>query len=212
MSLEAELDRKRLQDRQKFARGRAKVNIANLEFHSDIGPGQRRLDTKNVARLVGVFVKEGCLRLDSRNYIQAIIPNETLQESLQQSQLNAADLLLAGEPKMLKLGSWKLQCLHGKHRIAAARQILDPFDQWWVVDLYIPGMLLYSGMLPFLTFPGLDDRTLLDMREEYINASNFSHGDIYRNLRYHQQRGDQIEAGRWMVRLTPGLQTDLGRF
>ena len=34
---------------------------------------------------------------------------------------------------------FQIECLHGQYRIDAAREFLDPGDDWWTVDLYLSG-------------------------------------------------------------------------
>ena len=50
------------------------------------------------------------------------------------------------------------------------------------------------------------------IRDEYSNALNFCHGDIYRQIRFYQDRGRKFEEGRWFARLNPSMSSDLLRF
>lgn len=45
--------------------------------------------------------------------------------------------------------------------------------------------------------------------EEYSNSRNFSDGDIFRNLRYHQMNNNKQEAGKWMARLSESKRRDV---
>ena len=50
------------------------------------------------------------------------------------------------------------------------------------------------------------------MQDEYSNAMNFCHGDIYRNVIAARREGDEALEGRWLGRLNPSLRKDLGLF
>lgn len=118
---------------------RAKIKISGLTFESGDITGGRRLEPKNVTRLVKRLRQEGCLRRDPQRYIAAIISRDVLLSALHRSNRELVDLEAPGEPHFLDLGKDTLQCLHGKHRIEAAKQCLDPFDDWWIINLYAPG-------------------------------------------------------------------------
>lgn len=142
MSGTLEEQTKRLEEKHSSFRGSARIQLKHLQFEEKIE--QRRsgddfhLDTKNVDRLTHIFEIEGCLRLDVDNYVPAIIGEETLQDSIRTSGLkDGSELLDRRVPPKLRLPpALKLQCLHGRHRIAAANEFLLPGDKWWVVDLY----------------------------------------------------------------------------
>ena len=51
----------------------------------------------------------------------------------------------SGLPPELKLPpGCQVECLHGRQRFEAAKEILPPKDWWWTVDLYIEGNLKLS--------------------------------------------------------------------
>lgn len=129
----------RFAEKQAHFAGCAKVQFKHLTFdvnHSQ--PTILALDPKNVERLIQVFKLEGCLRLDIAHHIPAIVNAQTLRESLYQSQVPENTLHGRQNPPALRFpDNTYLLCLHGKHRIAAAREILLPGDTWWTVDLYL---------------------------------------------------------------------------
>jgi hypothetical protein len=76
------------------------------------------------------------------NRIPAIIEDTILQTGLEQLAINtdAFKALSNSNPPTLDLGrDVKLECLHGQHRILAAKEFLAPSKRWWVVDLYSTG-------------------------------------------------------------------------
>ncbi|KAL5352248.1 hypothetical protein ACLOAV_002195 [Pseudogymnoascus australis] len=82
--------------------------------------------------------------------------------------------------------SFHLECLHGRHRIEAGREFLDPGNDWWTVDLYLSDL-------------NVDLKTCLV--EEYSNEEKPSDGEIYYKMRrYHFQRNFSFEM-RWKARL-----------
>jgi hypothetical protein len=79
----------------------------------------------------------------------------------------------------------KLECLHGKHRIQAAKELrfLKAEDKWWVVDLYL-GKTLYIYFIQMLTMSlkELSQEARRSLVEEYSNSLNFSDGETYRKI------------------------------
>lgn len=125
-------EERRFTEKQYCFLGSAKVHLKHLNF--DVYESQSTsltLDTRNIDRLIQVFKLEGCLRLDLEPHIPAIISQETFQKSLAHSKVDNTALLF---PEHIHLS-----CLHGKHRIAAAKTLLLPGDTWWIVDLYQDG-------------------------------------------------------------------------
>ena len=106
--------------------GNAQVQLQNMDF----APGVRDFDKANVDRLVNIFRLEGCQRDDPTHFVPGLIAREHLGPEWQQ--------LL--EPQRLSLPtSVVMRCLHGKHRILAAKEVLPPHEQWWNVALYDEG-------------------------------------------------------------------------
>lgn len=204
---------RRLENRSSSFRGSARIHLKHLLFEEPKGVSlSLHLDSKNVARLVKVFELEGCLRLEEEHRVPAVINEAILQEALSSSSLTNADLLTTGVPPELQLPQFtRLNCLHGRHRIAAAQQTLLPGNKWWTVDLYTEGPFggsIFTEQLLILRI-GLDESTYRDLREEYANERNFCDGDIYRHLRHSQLSGNSTEEGRWLARLSECKRKDV---
>jgi Protein of unknown function (DUF3723) len=125
-------------NKYKNYKGAAKVEISVLDWDIDTP-----FDPAKVARLEGIFSIEGCLWLDPRNHISAVIETADLKEALKISKLDELDLKLCrdGFPPELKFpDGYRLQCLEGIHRIRAAEKIPDKVPgqkpKWWVINLY----------------------------------------------------------------------------
>ena len=133
---------RRLEDKLSNYRGTAKIHLKHLTFDS-IDQKENlisHVDPKNVARLIQIFKIEGCLRLNEEHRIAAIISEGVLEKALKGSSLTQHRILAPGDPPQLKFdGVTTIRCLHGKHRIAAAKEVLVVGDKWWVVDLYSDG-------------------------------------------------------------------------
>lgn len=134
-------------------RGTARVRLENLHFEWN---EPRELSRKNVERLKEVFRLENVRRLEPRNHIPAVLDQANLDEALQASEILAEQLMTNphNDPPVLKFRPHRrLTCLHGRHRIQAAREILPPTDAWWTVDLYLTGMdILLRGLTIGLTY------------------------------------------------------------
>ncbi|KAI9853592.1 MAG: hypothetical protein M1824_001085 [Vezdaea acicularis] len=187
-------------------RGAARIRFANLDFwnteRSDGPPGRlhRSLSPAIVSRLRRVFELEGCLRLDSENYISAILDQVSLDAILSASHISAQDLLLPrdnGIPPLLDVPlSCKIQCLSGQHRIAAAKEILGENEEesWWTVSLYV-------SELPI--------PTLLHIQEAFPNAQPYSDGEIFQKICFYRQTQLFKAESKWWARLSPAKMRDL---
>jgi hypothetical protein len=126
-------------------RGTARVRLEVLDFQWN---EPRELSRKNVERLKEIFRGDKRLygnirRLDPRNHIPAVVEQSDLDDAILASEVSAERLLSNpdNDPPVLKFAEgYRLTCLHGRHRIQAAREILPPTDAWWTVDLYLAGI------------------------------------------------------------------------
>jgi hypothetical protein len=122
-------------------RGTACVRLEVLHFEP------RELSRKNVKRLKEVFQRDKIRRLEPRNHIPAVVDQSDLDNAIQASEISAESLLTNpdNDPPMLRFPEhYRLTCLHGRHRIQAARETLPPTDAWWTVDLYLAGMSIFQ--------------------------------------------------------------------
>ena len=125
-------------DKAKHFRGTARVQFDHLTFPNPI----RRKDNKIVEELKR-SLEGGCD--DEEHPIPAIIDDGILQSALIKSGLIADSLRrvpINSPPKLQFSRDVQLECLHGQHRVLAAKQILRPEDRWWSVDLYGNGKLI----------------------------------------------------------------------
>ena len=119
-------------------RGTVRVQLKWLHFQ----PGEPRdTDIENVQRLRTHFLKD-CRRLDVRNHIPALIDESDLNDAIIASGLSQ-EILLSNErdiyPELIFPTGYRLECLHGRHRVLAAKEALALLDKWWTVDLYLTG-------------------------------------------------------------------------
>ena len=112
--------------------GTARIRLEWLYFR------EKQLDEKHVETLQLRFQKD-CQRLPARNHIPAVINQQHLDSALQISGIKDGLVRTNSQNEFPELSFWtgyQLECLHGKHRIQAAKQALSPSDMWWTVDLY----------------------------------------------------------------------------
>ena len=103
---------------------------------------------------------------------------------------NSVEYLTKDNPTELKLQpECIVHCFQGRHRLAAAAIWLSPNEQWW-------NLIQYDSTK-------LTAETRRKLREAERISQEFNDGDIYRNVRYYQQRGDMEPAGEWLARWTP---------
>ena len=118
-------------------KGTARIKLEWLHFE------EKQLDIKHVQDLQSRFQSD-CRRLDTRNHVPAIIDEQHLDCALRVSGISTGVLPINAQHEFPELGFWpgyQLKCLHGRHRIQAAKQALLPPDKWWTVDLYLAGMI-----------------------------------------------------------------------
>jgi hypothetical protein len=123
-------------------RGTAKVRLEHLYFPSQV---PRELNRGNVERLKDIFGKEGCRRLNPKNQVPTVIGIHALESSIAQSGTSLSDLLNNPKgvtPELSFPSDFRLECLHGKHRIQAAKEsrCLKAEEKWWIVHLYLTGI------------------------------------------------------------------------
>ncbi|PVH68509.1 hypothetical protein DL98DRAFT_630594 [Cadophora sp. DSE1049] len=126
-------------ERRRTFRGSARVSLDALHFQQY---KHRDLDTKHIEYLKGCFRTDRCRRSEARNHIEAEIDQQILDVALRDSNVTARELLTNqpnGCPQLVFPQDFQLECLHGQHRIQAAREFLLPTDKWWTVDLYTSG-------------------------------------------------------------------------
>lgn len=116
--------------------GRIKVDISSLDYSNQ----GRQVDPAIVKSLQRQFTEIGCLRHELNHHVPVVVDNEAL-EIIHQANIRKEDLKASkfgGTLKQLRLlGTQKLRCIHGQHRLIAAQRILPEDDQWWIADIYL---------------------------------------------------------------------------
>lgn len=133
---QARVEDSKLEDeRRRTFQGSARISLDVLHFQRH---KHRDLDEKHVEYLKACFQKDRCRRLEVRNHIEAEIDQQILNDALHNSAVTAHELLTNQScyPTLRFPSGFQLECLHGQHRIQAAREFLPPADKWWTVDLY----------------------------------------------------------------------------
>lgn len=120
--------------------GSARVDLDVLVFET---PPGSQTDESNVERLVAAFGRAGCLRLHPQYHVPAIVTKGQIDEAIRNAA-SSRDALLHHDPSRWPViifpDDFRVHCLHGRHRIEAAKQYLSISDRWWVVDFYLSGM------------------------------------------------------------------------
>ena len=140
-------DEKFERERKLNYRGSARVSLNVLQFLVD---DSQELDENNVERLKRIFQREGCRRQFVSNHILVAIDQASLDTALSLSRLSPAvlfaqpsnDTLVGDYPELQFPDGARLTCLHGRHRIQAAREFLSAHDKWWIADLYLTGKFM----------------------------------------------------------------------
>lgn len=199
------LERRIADDKAAKAIGTARVRIDHLAFPNPI----RGKDEKAIKRLERTFAAEGCL--DDRHRIPAVIDDSTLQAALLKTGVSIGRLQgVSGQPQRLQLPeNMELECLHGQHRILAAKRYLHPDERWWTVDFYRTGEILYRIYRFILIRPDLDDDTRHSLLGGHGYSSNYTDGEIFRQVRRCQVSADESGERKWRAMYSPTKERDL---
>jgi hypothetical protein len=110
-------------------RGYARLNLANIQLTAD-----EAVHEADVEQLIKNFGLRGCLQHDPAYAISVIVDGDTLAAATSgQTDLTLSD----GSP--FRRINIRATCLHGKHRILAARLALQEPDRWWTARLFDSG-------------------------------------------------------------------------
>jgi Protein of unknown function (DUF3723) len=121
--------------------GYGRVDLHNLSFDSVVGK-HRSESEKLIVQLVNVFrcPEIGCQHGEEVHAVPAVVDTSLLRQSLRGQELPKKVGPDSIVPKV-SIGE-HLQCLHGLHRIAAGKRVLDSNDSndfWWTVAFYSAG-------------------------------------------------------------------------
>ena len=111
--------------------GTARIKLDWLHFKNN------RLNDKQV-RDLRIRLGRACRRLDAQSHIPAIIDQQDFLNAIHISGLSEGLLPATSRSEFLELSFWsgyQLECLHGRHRIQAAKQALLRQDMWWTIDI-----------------------------------------------------------------------------
>lgn len=136
-----EQERKLAAERSIKYRGTASVKIDVLDF-SAVQP--KDPDEQNITRLKGLFREaNACDRWNISNHVPAIIDQRDLTIALADSGVSAERLLAGphdGYPELDFPIGYRLQCLHGRHRVLASAEAFPREVRRWSVDFYLTGI------------------------------------------------------------------------
>ena len=125
------IQRRIAEDRGKYYRGTAIVRFEYLHFGFQC-PWQ--LNRENVESLKDTFRKEGCLRLEPKHHILALIDQQVLDLAIKSSRAVSLNTFLknpeATPPELKMSQGYSLECIHGCHWVEAGKEILPPKDKW----------------------------------------------------------------------------------
>ncbi|KAL5350969.1 hypothetical protein ACLOAV_004542 [Pseudogymnoascus australis] len=195
LELLASLEQQFVESKTLHLKGKARVRLSQLSFPNPIRP----IDPKLVKVLKRNFKGEGCLQQDSAFSLPAIIDDNSLTLALRELGISAdrfkADSILS--PAKFELPhNIQVACLHGQHRVAAAKQLLGSGNKWWLVDIY--------GQ-------GLDDKARQLLREGRTYSTNYTDGEIFCQIILCRFQNKREEAARWRARITANKEVDLSR-
>ncbi|KAF1363093.1 hypothetical protein EJ07DRAFT_104137 [Lizonia empirigonia] len=189
-------DKKLAAFRAKCYRGIVKAPLDALDYdHPFVVDKRREISEQNIQRLERIFERNGCLRLQEENVINAIIRDEDLPLLLS-SGISTSEQLrqVAWARDAPALSSGRLNCISGLHRVEAAKRYLEENDKWWPVRLFSADI-----PKPYLT----------RIIESFLNEQKPSDGEIFRKIRLYQRQKDVDGENRWWACLDKSKLRDL---
>ena len=134
-SLVAELESHLMVDRASTFCGTALIKFVHLDFRQN--PNKAKTN-----RLKKIFRRQGCFQFEPLHRIRAIIAKVDLDHAIVVSGTTSKDLFTnpEGKPPLLAFSQgFRVPCLKGASRIAAAKDFLHSQDHHWAVDLFSTG-------------------------------------------------------------------------
>jgi len=135
-----------LQDISSHYKGSAKVDLSSnfVDEEYKVFLNQDYTDPdflREVSHLVDSFeTAKGCPRRDPNHHIHVVIERDILRKCIQESGHSALGGIHEAEKVHLRFPSEeRLQCLNRLEVMAAAKEYLEPDDQWWCIDFYDSG-------------------------------------------------------------------------
>jgi hypothetical protein len=125
--------------------GIARVDLDQISFRDALDPDEnhRSRSEKSIARMLGIFRLEGCIRGEDRNFIEGLISENHLDAALANAGVSRESLKIRSRLPLRQVDDVvklhleeAIQCNDGLHRVLAAKQFLDNNDRWWIVKLY----------------------------------------------------------------------------
>ncbi|KAF2158733.1 hypothetical protein M409DRAFT_61391 [Zasmidium cellare ATCC 36951] len=166
-----------------YFRGYALIRINQLQLQTG-----RDLNDKHVARLRKIFKLEGCLHYDHRHSVPVVINENLLLDALNRQHPGLHQLPKTGKdaPALRFAADVQIACLHGRHRIAAAEQILGLSDQWWIVEVFSDDMPIQQQR---------------DIQQDHGSSLGLTHDVIFRYILMALKRDDKVAYDKWYNRL-----------
>src|SRR5579871_3988123 len=131
--------------------GSAKVDLSScfVDEEHEISLNEDHTDPnflREVLRLMNTFeTTKSCPRRDPDQHMRVVIDPEVLRKLIEGSGNSALGGIHQAERVHLRFPSEeRLWCLNSLEMMAAAKEYLEPDEQWWCVDFYDSGKTLHT--------------------------------------------------------------------
>ncbi|KAI1829150.1 hypothetical protein CBS147337_10042 [Penicillium roqueforti] len=177
--------------RQRQFKLAARVHLSHLTFED--GFRERMNDRQNVRRLERIMEIQGCQRLMKDCHVPVLVPAADWGRRVRQRP--GDDLI----PSLDVDFDYRLRAQDHENLIAAARKILGPTSQWWIVDVYLTEQ-----------DESRDGRTMQEklvraLKERFPNDNRPPDGLIYERIRHYEGLPDGVSnrmaANNWWAAL-----------
>ncbi|KAJ5642610.1 hypothetical protein N7490_006610 [Penicillium lividum] len=177
--------------RQRHFKVTARVHLSHLTFEN--GFRERMNDRQNVRRLERIMEIQGCQRLMKDCHVPVLVPAADWGRRVRQRP--GDDLI----PSLDVDFDYHLRAQDHENLIAAARKILGPTSQWWIVDFYV------TKQDESRDGRNMRDKLVRALKERFPNDNRPPDGLIYERIRYYEGLPDGISnrmaANNWWAAL-----------
>ncbi|KID94655.1 hypothetical protein MAJ_09375, partial [Metarhizium majus ARSEF 297] len=157
--------------------GTASIRITSLKYRDPAHDWVTGPKNNHVDAMKRMFRQErGCRKEDSRHHVKALIPQQALEAAVARASIPSSGLMTDNLPyaELEFPTGFKIECLEGHDRLAAADKVLQGSKKRWIVDLYLDDL---SDDLRLLLTDGYDYQKAADDGEYYVTIRQFQgHG------------------------------------
>lgn len=124
--------------RGEFFYGYAIISLDKLSFEHPLARNHRPVSKNNVERILKLFREVGCGNDVAEYAVTASVDAARLEYYLEEQGYGSLPQTIEDSTDVPRL-DMPVECLHGLHRILAAKRFLKGGERWWMARIYRAG-------------------------------------------------------------------------